>query len=68
MTRLKTEKNSWFLIRVPGLCEEKSDKFLVLTFDGENGWALFKASHELLTNEGVIISKAETIIQKSLFQ
>ena len=29
---------------------------------------LFKASHESVTNEGMIISKAEKIIQKSLFQ
>lgn len=48
--------------------DKKSGKIVVLTLDGGNGWALFKASHESVTNEGMIISKAEKIIQKSLFQ
>ena len=38
---------------------KRSGKIVVLTLDGGNGWALFKASHESVTNEGMIISKAE---------
>ena len=40
----------------------------MLSFDGGNGRALFKASKNSITDEGIIISKAAKIIRKSMFE
>ena len=63
VTRLKQR----ILKQIPGLCEQKSGKFVLLTLDGEVGEAIFEASLCTSQDDGVILCKAAKIIRKHLF-
>ena len=63
VTRLKNN----ILTEVSGLCEQKKGKYVFLTLDGVMGKALFEASCNSTTDEGIIICKAASIIRKHMF-
>ena len=62
VTRLKEA----ILEQVPGLCEQKSGRCVLLTVDGDIGKATFEASLRSSQDEGLIICKAAKLIRKYL--
>ena len=62
VTRLKEE----ILKQIPGLCEKKSGKYVLLTVT-EVGRALFESSQSSSIDEGIILSKAAKIVRKYMF-
>ena len=63
VTRLKEH----ILKEVHGLREEKKGKCVLLTMDGTAGRAVFEASLNSTLDEGIILSKAASIVRKNIF-
>ena len=59
-------KNS-ILEQVPGLCEQKKGKFVIITLNGDVGRDICEASANSMLVDGVILTKAANIIRKHLF-
>lgn len=64
VTRLKEN----IIADIPGLLEQKSGKFTILTSNKFMGGAIFKASSMSAKNEGNVIFNAAKVIRKYLFQ
>lgn len=52
---------------MPGLCATKSEKFVLLTMDGDLGMALFNACSNLSTDDGFLLGKVAQLIRKDIF-
>ena len=63
ITRLKDE----LLRQIPGLCEEKSGKYVMLTLDGDVGRAHIESSLNSSKEEGIILAIAAKIVRKKMF-
>ena len=62
VTRLKED----ILEQMPGLCEKKDGKFVVLTVEDEVGKTLISLAQNSAKDNGFVISKAAKIIRKKM--
>ena len=63
ITKLKNR----ILELLPGLCEQKNGKYVILTLNGDVGKAIFEATTNSALDDGVILAKAAKIVRKHLF-
>ena len=63
VTKLKNR----ILELLPGLCEQKNGKYVILTLNGDVGKAIFEATTNSALDDGVILAKAAKIVRKHLF-
>ena len=55
------------LENIPGLCESKDGRCILLTLDGQMGRALFEACGSSNHEDGMVIAKAASIIRRDMF-
>eukprot|EP00794_Sanderia_malayensis_P004251 gene4251-4816_t len=63
VTRLKND----LLREIPGMCEQKNGKYVILTVEEQFGKALIECSQSTLQDDGIILSKAARIVRRFLF-
>ena len=55
------------LENIPGLCESKDGRCILLTLDGQMGRALFEACRSSNHEDGMVIAKAASIVRRDMF-